>query len=96
MKQFKLVNGAAYEMSALDVESRNAQDAAWLEAKPSRTSLDTRNQRDRLLSETDWMALSDSPAITTDWATYRQALRDITGQSGFPYDVAWPAKPDGL
>jgi hypothetical protein len=55
-----------------------------------------RNQRDRLLSETDWMALSDSPTITTEWANYRQALRDITGQSGFPYDVAWPTKPDGL
>jgi hypothetical protein len=53
-----------------------------------------RNQRDRLLSETDWMALSDSPAMTTEWATYRQALRDITGQTGFPYSVEWPTKPE--
>ncbi len=51
-----------------------------------------RNQRERLLSQTDWMALSDvtmSPA----WATYRQALRDITSQEGFPYAVIWPTKP---
>tara|TARA_R110000851_G_C12922992_1_gene550511 strand:+ start:277 stop:789 length:513 start_codon:yes stop_codon:yes gene_type:complete len=55
-----------------------------------------RNQRDHLLSDTDWMALNDSPAITTDWAAYRQALRDITGQAGFPNTVTWPTKPGGL
>jgi hypothetical protein len=53
-----------------------------------------RSQRVRLLSETDWMALSDSPAMTTEWATYRQALRDITAQTGFPYSVEWPTKPE--
>ena len=53
---------------------------------------DVRVERSRLLSDTDWMALSDS-TMTPEWATYRQALRDITGQSGFPYDVVWPVKP---
>jgi len=51
-----------------------------------------RNQRDRLLSDTDWMALSDN-TMTPEWASYRQALRDITGQAGFPYSVTWPTKP---
>ena len=50
-----------------------------------------RNQRDRLLSDTDWMALSDN-TMTPEWASYRQALRDITGQAGFPYAVTWPTK----
>tara|TARA_R110001606_G_scaffold307411_1_gene454391 strand:+ start:42 stop:467 length:426 start_codon:yes stop_codon:yes gene_type:complete len=50
-----------------------------------------RSKRDRLLSDTDWMALSDV-TMTPDWATYRQALRDITGQSGFPHSVVWPTK----
>jgi hypothetical protein len=68
-----------------------------VENKPQdQAEAEIRNQRDRLLSETDWMALSDSPTITTEWANYRQALRDITGQAGFSYDVAWPTKPDGL
>ena len=51
-----------------------------------------RNQRERLLSETDWMALSDN-TMSTEMATYRQALRDITSQEGFPYSVTWPTKP---
>ena len=57
---------------------------------------EARTLRNELLAETDWMALSDSPAITADWATYRQALRDLTGQAGFPDDVTWPTKPSGL
>jgi hypothetical protein len=51
-----------------------------------------RNQRNRLLSDTDWMALTDN-TMTPAWASYRQALRDITAQEGFPYSVIWPAKP---
>jgi hypothetical protein len=51
-----------------------------------------RNQRNRLLSDTDWMALSDN-TMTPAWASYRQALRDITEQAGFPYSVVWPTKP---
>ena len=51
-----------------------------------------RRERNRLLSETDWMALSDN-TMTTEWASYRQALRDITSQEGFPYNVEWPTKP---
>lgn len=51
-----------------------------------------RNKRDRLLAETDWMAMSDN-TMSPEMATYRQALRDITGQAGFPYTVEWPTKP---
>lgn len=53
---------------------------------------DIRDQRGHLLSATDWMALSDN-TMTPEWATYRQALRDITTQEGFPYSVNWPTKP---
>ncbi len=51
-----------------------------------------RTERNRLLQETDWMALSDS-TMAAEWAAYRQALRDITAQEGFPYTVEWPSKP---
>jgi hypothetical protein len=51
-----------------------------------------RSKRDSLLAETDWMALSDN-TLTEAWATYRQQLRDISDQAGFPYSVIWPAKP---
>lgn len=48
-------------------------------------------KRDNLLSETDWMALSDV-TLTVPWAAYRQSLRDVTSQPGFPYAVTWPTK----
>ena len=48
-----------------------------------------RSQRDNILAETDWMALSDN-TLTPECATYRQALRDVTDQAGFPYSVGWP------
>jgi hypothetical protein len=51
-----------------------------------------REHRNSLIAETDWMALIDN-TLTPDWATYRQALRDITEQKGFPYSVIWPTKP---
>ena len=51
-----------------------------------------RAKRDSLLQETDWMALSDV-TMSSEMTTYRQELRDITGQAGFPYSVTWPTKP---
>lgn len=52
-----------------------------------------RAERNRRLSECDWTQLTDSTANKLAWATYRQALRDIPSQSGFPDTVAWPDKP---
>ena len=53
----------------------------------------TRLQRDELLQDTDWTMLADAPVDQTAWATYRQALRDVSAQAGFPNDVVWPIKP---
>lgn len=55
-------------------------------------SEEVRNQRNSLLADTDWMALSDN-TMTPEWASYRQGLRDITAQEGFPFSVVWPTKP---
>lgn len=49
-----------------------------------------RAQRDALLRESDWTQLPDVPVDRQAWATYRQALRDITSQPGFPATVTWP------
>ena len=56
------------------------------------SSARVRAKRNQLLSDSDWMALSDN-TMTPEWASYRQALRDITSQEGFPYSVTWPTKP---
>ena len=51
-----------------------------------------RADRDRLIAETDWWALSDV-TMTEAQSAYRQALRDITSQAGFPENIDWPIKP---
>lgn len=51
-----------------------------------------RQRREDLLKETDYLALSDN-TLTSAMSTYRQALRDVTAQSGFPFSVVWPTKP---
>lgn len=51
-----------------------------------------RAERGRLIADTDWMALSDN-VMSAENAAYRQALRDVTSQGGFPYAVDWPIKP---
>lgn len=52
-----------------------------------------RTQRNALLSASDWTQLPDAPVDAAAWATYRQALRDITAQGGFPLNVVWPVAP---
>jgi len=52
-----------------------------------------RTQRNDLLAATDWTALSDT-TMSFEMTIYRQALRDITLQPGFPHDVSWPTKPE--
>ena len=52
-----------------------------------------RSHRDMLLKESDWTQVADAPVDQAAWATYRQALRDVPQQAGFPHEVDWPAKP---
>ena len=53
-----------------------------------------RHERHRLLSESDYAVLPDAPVANVDeWKRYRQSLRDVPQQSGFPLDVTWPEKP---
>lgn len=59
------------------------------------TEQEIRQKRNQLLAETDWMALKDT-IMTVDWLQYRQALRDITNQDGYPDDIIWPTKPQSI
>jgi len=54
-----------------------------------------RLQRDQLLAATDWTQAKDIPdAVSSKYAAYRQALRDVPQQSGFPENIVWPVKPE--
>jgi len=52
-----------------------------------------RNKRDKLIAETDYFMLKDAPEPPQGLTEYRQALRDITKQVRFPYDIEWPEDP---
>ena len=52
-----------------------------------------RVERNRYLSESDWTQVADAPVDKEVWTSYRQALRDITEQAGFPWEVSWPEQP---
>jgi hypothetical protein len=52
-----------------------------------------RAERDQKLVESDWTQVADAPVDKAAWAEYRQALRDITTQDGFPWSVEWPIAP---
>ena len=55
---------------------------------------DVREQRDALLKDSDWTQVSDAPVDQQAWKDYRQALRDVPEQEGFPTDINWPTKPE--
>lgn len=56
-------------------------------------TLIAKHRRGQLLQESDWTQVSDAPVDKEMWATYRQALRDITEQEGFPENIIWPERP---
>ena len=74
-----------YSVADMDADAIAATDTQQAEAM--------REQRNTKLSETDWTQVADAPVDKAVWATYRQALRDITIQSGFPWDINWPTEP---
>ena len=73
------------------VVDKTAED---IQAETDAQAASVRAQRNRLLADSGWTQLADSTADKAAWATYRQALRDITAQDGFPWNVVWPTKPE--
>ena len=82
------VNGKWYtKYSVADME------AEAIVLKDAEQAAAVRADRTKRLADSDWTQLSDAPVTGTAWATYRQALRDITSQSGFPWEITWPDAP---
>jgi hypothetical protein len=73
--------------------SVQALTQAEQDAQNTEQAKSVRSQRTELLKDSDWTQIADSTADKTAWATYRQQLRDITGQAGFPWTITWPETP---
>jgi hypothetical protein len=54
-----------------------------------------RERRNKLLAESDWTQLKDvQEPVSSKWQIYRQGLRDLPSQDGFPFNITWPLKPE--
>ena len=86
-----LVNGVwtqTWEVTTLSAE----QQAALT----SNQAALVRQQRNGKLTACDWTQVADAPVDKAAWATYRQALRDLPKEAGFPWDMTWPTEPKGV
>jgi len=85
------VNGkwyTKYSVAEMGADAITAKDTEQAKA--------VRATRDSKLAESDWRVIKAAETSTTldsAWATYRQALRDVTSQSGFPWTITWPESP---
>jgi len=73
------------------------QDGQFVPAPPDTVAEAeaARLKRNALLAACDWTQLADAPVDNLSWAVYRQELRDVPDQAGFPTDIIWPTQPAG-
>jgi len=88
----KLLNGVVVGFTAEDAAFTEAVLANAAADATAREGRNVRSERGGLLSGTDWAAGSDV-TMSAAMKTYRQALRDVPAQEGFPTDFAWPIAP---
>ena len=91
----KYVLGPTFIDTVVDGVTTTAleHETAYKAQKDAEQAKSVRATRDAKLAECDWTQVADAPVDKAVWATYRQALRDITTQTGFPWTVEWPEKP---
>ena len=95
MPRFHNINGTKVQFTAEEETVWDAQEAAWNDGALNRALKDLRTKRNKLLAETDYLALSDA-TLTSDMETYRQALRDLPdGKDTVEKceDATFPTKP---
>ena len=94
-----VLRGDELEWLSTDIEQPSdaeieAEVARLIAEQPAK---EARAKRDRLLTESDWVtirATERGDPVPTEWQTYRQALRDIPDQTGFPEEIDWPQEPE--
>ena len=95
MPRYHNINGNKVQFTAEEETARDAEEATWEAGAFDRAIADLRQRRTRLLSATDFYALSDV-TMSEDMTTYRQALRDLPSGLTTVDDVntvTWPTKP---
>jgi len=85
-------NGVKVPFTAEEEAARDAEEAAWEASANDRALKRLRKQRNQLLKESDWRAVSDL-TMSDEWKTYRQTLRDLPANTADPNNVTWPEEP---
>ena len=90
-----LYNSVTGEPAVFEADANLADWPDFQEDRPLHTitEAEVRQERHDRLAITDWWATSDR-TMTVEQIAYRQALRDVTGQAGFPSDVTWAVQPE--
>lgn len=90
--EYSWVNGGIAHTPQIKLDMRTYQPTP--EELREQADSEARTLRATLLARSDWTQLPDVPPGTKEaWAAYRQALRDITEQTGYPYEINWPTVP---
>jgi hypothetical protein len=95
----KLVEDEDFHLEMMTVREQVESGQITAESGLVIMSANERARRNSLLSESDWTQVADTPLNQDErdaWAIYRQTLRDITNQQGFPWEITWPVRPDGV
>ena len=92
MPRFHNINGERVQFTEAEEAARDAEEQAWEAGADARAAAQVREERDAKLATSDWMANSDV-TMASAWTTYRQGLRDVPTQAGFPENITWPVEP---
>jgi len=92
MPRFHNINGEQVQFTEAEETAWDAEEQAWADGANDRAAAQVREERDAKLSACDWRASSDV-TMSDEWRTYRQLLRDVPTQAGFPNSVTWPTEP---
>ena len=95
MPRYKMVDGVSIQFTADEETARDNEEAAWAAGEDDRALAGMREERNRLLADTDWYAVSDR-TLSADMTTYRKDLRDLpAGKTTKAHvdAITWPTKP---
>lgn len=94
MTRFHATAEGNIPFTAEEEAEMDAQAAAYAAGADARKAAEVRTERNTKLASTDWTQASDVPqAVKDSYVSYRQALRDVPNQSGFPNEITWPVAP---
>jgi hypothetical protein len=93
MSRFHATPEGNISFTAEEEAEWDAREATWVAGEDSRKAVEVRAERNAKLAATDWTQIADATVDKAVWATYRQALRNVPTQAGFPNTVVWPTQP---